>query len=161
MMKESSPHCALMETPAASATVPSIPRELAGILGRLLSRSRDPLDDEIIVLAKTLEDACAKMETLAREMRALGVLAERLIEERRRAEEPARPRAIFEPKSDEPGISTRERQVLTHLLGGMSNREISRELGISEKTVKNHLWKAYRKIGVKSRTQLFHQLIST
>jgi len=161
MMKESSPHCALMETPAVSPPVPSIPRELAGILGGLLSRSRDPLDDEIIELAKTLENACAKMEALAREMRALGALAGRLIEERSRAEEPVRSRAIVEPKGDEPGISARERQVLTHLLGGMSNREISRELGISEKTVKNHLWKVYRKIGVKSRTQLFHQLIST
>ena len=150
-----------METPAASAPVSSAPRELAGILGRLLSRSRDPLDDEIIVLARTLEDACAKMETLAREMRALGVLAGRLVEERSRAEEPVRSRAVVGRKDDKPGISTRERQVLTHLLGGMSNREISRELGISEKTVKNHLWKVYRKIGVRSRTQLFHQLIST
>jgi DNA-binding NarL/FixJ family response regulator len=58
-------------------------------------------------------------------------------------------------------ISNMERLVLNHLVGGKSNREISNELGISEKTVKNHLWKIYRKLGVKSRTQLFHRLLSS
>lgn len=57
-------------------------------------------------------------------------------------------------------VSKRERAVLAHLLDGLSNREISRELGISEKTVKNHLWKLYRKLGVRSRTQLFHSFLS-
>jgi hypothetical protein len=32
--------------------------------------------------------------------------------------------------------------------------------GISDKTVKNHLWKIYRKLGVENRTQLFHLLIT-
>ena len=58
-------------------------------------------------------------------------------------------------------VSRREKEILSHLLGGKSNREISRELAISEKTVKNHLWKLYRKLGVRNRTQLFHYLIST
>ena len=56
-------------------------------------------------------------------------------------------------------ISKREGEVLTHLLEGKSNNKISLELGISEKTVKNHLWKIYRKFGVENRTQLFHKLI--
>lgn len=58
-------------------------------------------------------------------------------------------------------ISKREREVLIQLLGGKTNREISHELGISEKTVKNHLWKIYRKLDVENRTQLFNRLIST
>ena len=60
-----------------------------------------------------------------------------------------------------PSISKREREVLIQLLGGKTNREISHELGISEKTVKNHLWKIYRKLDVENRTQLFNRLIST
>ena len=58
-------------------------------------------------------------------------------------------------------ISRRKSEVLTQLLGGKTNRKISQELDISEKTVKNHLWKIYRKLGVKNRTQLFHRLISS
>ena len=56
-------------------------------------------------------------------------------------------------------ISRREKEILINLLWGRSNKEISLELEISEKTVKNHLWKIYRKLGVKNRTQLFHHLI--
>jgi DNA-binding CsgD family transcriptional regulator len=159
-MKERSPHCATME-PAAEPAGPAaaFPGPEEG-LDRLLSRAGDPLDDEIITLVKSLTDLVARADALVEEMRALGMLAVRLADARERG--PAAPRrpARIEAASPESRISTRERQVLSHLLRGMSNREISRELGISEKTVKNHLWKAYRKIGVRSRTQLFHHLIS-
>jgi DNA-binding CsgD family transcriptional regulator len=57
-------------------------------------------------------------------------------------------------------VSMREREIMIQLLEGKTNREISQTLGISEKTVKNHLWRLYRKLGVENRTQLFHQLIS-
>ena len=53
-------------------------------------------------------------------------------------------------------ISSREKDVIKQLIGGKTNREISVVLGIDEKTVKNHLWKIYRKMGVKSRSQLLH-----
>jgi DNA-binding CsgD family transcriptional regulator len=62
-------------------------------------------------------------------------------------------------KTDVP-MTARERQILRELLGGKTNREISLSLDINEKTVKNHLWKLYRKWGVRSRTQLFHKLVS-
>jgi DNA-binding CsgD family transcriptional regulator len=57
-------------------------------------------------------------------------------------------------------VSNREHEILARLLEGKSNREISKVVGISEKTVKNHLWKIYRKLGVKSRSQLFHYMMS-
>ena len=57
-------------------------------------------------------------------------------------------------------ISKSERRVLIHLFSGNSNKDIAQKLSISEKTVKNHLWRVYKKIGVKSRTQLFHYLIN-
>ena len=39
---------------------------------------------------------------------------------------------------------------------GMSNREIATQLEISEHTVKVHLWRLFRRLGVKSRTQALH-----
>lgn len=57
-------------------------------------------------------------------------------------------------------MTAREREILGELLAGKTNREISRSLGIAEKTVKNHLWKIYRKWGVKSRIQLYNKHVS-
>ncbi len=56
-------------------------------------------------------------------------------------------------------LSRRELEILYHLIQGKQNKSISKELGISEKTVKNHLWKIYRKFGVENRTELFNLLI--
>jgi DNA-binding NarL/FixJ family response regulator len=50
-------------------------------------------------------------------------------------------------------LTTRERGILRMLARGLSNRLIARELGISEKTVKNHLSNIYFKIGATHRTQ--------
>ncbi|WJV50659.1 helix-turn-helix domain-containing protein [Streptomyces flavofungini] len=52
-----------------------------------------------------------------------------------------------------PALTARERGVLHLLALGLSNRLIARELGISEKTVKNHLSSIYLKIGATHRTQ--------
>jgi DNA-binding NarL/FixJ family response regulator len=57
-------------------------------------------------------------------------------------------------------LSKRENEVLYELLMGHKNSEIAQILGITEKTVKNHLWNAYKKYDVFSRTQLFHKLLS-
>ena len=51
------------------------------------------------------------------------------------------------------GVSRREREVLGLLLDGMPNKLIARRLGISEKTVKSHLTKVFRAIGVDDRVQ--------
>ena len=49
-------------------------------------------------------------------------------------------------------LSPREREVLVHLAAGRSNREIARQLFLSEATVKTHLNHLYEKLGVESRT---------
>src|SRR3546814_583945 len=49
-------------------------------------------------------------------------------------------------------LSQREREALGLLCEGASNAQIAWELGISEKTVRNHLSHLYEKIGVHSRT---------
>lgn len=49
-------------------------------------------------------------------------------------------------------LTRREEEVLRLLGEGCSNAEIARRLSIKEPTVKSHLWRLYRKIGVASRT---------
>ena len=51
-----------------------------------------------------------------------------------------------------PALSDREGQVLARVAAGHSNREIARELLISEATVKTHLVHVFDKLGVDSRT---------
>jgi two-component system NarL family response regulator len=50
-------------------------------------------------------------------------------------------------------LTRREIDILTLLAEGRSNREISRQLFLSEKTVKAHLAAVFRKLGVTNRTQ--------
>lgn len=51
------------------------------------------------------------------------------------------------------GLTDRERETLTHLAGGRSNRQIAERMCISERTVKAHLTSAYRTIGAQDRVQ--------
>lgn len=50
-------------------------------------------------------------------------------------------------------LSPRELQVLQGLCEGKANKEIARDLGIQEPTVKLHMKTLYRKIGAHNRTQ--------
>ena len=50
-------------------------------------------------------------------------------------------------------LSEREREVLLCVAEGLPNKLIARKLGISEKTVKAHLTRVFRQIGVTDRTQ--------
>ena len=68
------------------------------------------------------------------------------------AEEPRRPTEMDE--SHQFGqLSMREIEVLRLVAQGMSNRVIAKTLFISEKTVKNHLYNIFKKIGVTDRTK--------
>ena len=51
-------------------------------------------------------------------------------------------------------LSPRAAEVLELLLGGMSKRQISMQLNISENTVRYHVKQLYRKCGVHNRAQL-------
>lgn len=50
-------------------------------------------------------------------------------------------------------LTPRERDVLHHLVGGHSNKEIGHRLHVEEVTVAVHLRAIFRKLGVKNRTQ--------
>jgi DNA-binding NarL/FixJ family response regulator len=57
-----------------------------------------------------------------------------------------------EPASPAEGLSVRETQVLRLVAIGLANKQIGRRLGISERTVKAHLGRVFRQIGVADRT---------
>jgi two-component system nitrate/nitrite response regulator NarL len=49
-------------------------------------------------------------------------------------------------------LSEREREVLVLLARGLSNRQIAEELRLSAETVKTHVVRLYRRLGVSTRT---------
>jgi len=50
-----------------------------------------------------------------------------------------------------PVLTPRERELVTLLAGGLTNRQIGRELGIAEGTVRKHLEHVYARLGVTNR----------
>lgn len=50
-------------------------------------------------------------------------------------------------------LSSREMQVIRHIGQGLSNKEISSQLRLSEKTVKNHISRIFSKLDICARSQ--------
>ena len=78
----------------------------------------------------------------------------------RRAPRMTRPAAVADPASSRARtrattqpLTPRERDVLTCVCRGLSNKQIARELGLAEKTVKTHVGHIFAKLGVTDRTQ--------
>lgn len=85
------------------------------------------------------------------------------------ADEPAWPRFLEEARRflDEPAaagiasgaalplgdLTPQERNVLEHIARGLDNVEIATSLGLSEKTIRNHITRIFDKIGVEHRYQ--------
>jgi DNA-binding NarL/FixJ family response regulator len=137
--------------------------EMDGIAATQVIRRELP-DTEVIALTSVLEDASVVgavkagaigyllKDTRAQELRqaikaaAAGQVqlspqaAARLIRE---VVAPERPEALSE----------RETDVLRLLAHGLANKEIARDLSITEKTVKTHVSSILGKLGVQSRTQ--------
>jgi DNA-binding NarL/FixJ family response regulator len=62
--------------------------------------------------------------------------------------------------ASEARLTRRETEILELLAAGHSNREISKRLFLSEKTVKAHLATVFRKLGVNNRTQAAMMAVS-
>ena len=62
---------------------------------------------------------------------------------------------VFGPQTEAPapGLSGREREVLTEIASGATNREIAERLYLSPHTVKEHTSSIYRKLGVRNRAE--------
>jgi len=55
--------------------------------------------------------------------------------------------------ADLAALSVRQREILGHVVEGLSNAEIGRRLYLSESTIKQHLRAAYKLLGVSNRTE--------
>ena len=51
-------------------------------------------------------------------------------------------------------LTTRERQIVRVMAEGLTNKEIAQRLKLAEGTVKVHLHRIYRKLGIANRTAL-------
>jgi DNA-binding NarL/FixJ family response regulator len=59
----------------------------------------------------------------------------------------------LQPKKEISGLTEREIEILKTIASGLKNREIADKLFISEKTVKTHINRIFRKLGVNNRTR--------
>ncbi|MCO6008602.1 LuxR C-terminal-related transcriptional regulator [Actinoallomurus purpureus] len=53
-----------------------------------------------------------------------------------------------------PEVTARQRQIIHLVVAGSSNRDIAEQLGLSVRTVENHLLRAYERLGVGGRAEL-------
>ncbi|MEU1042909.1 LuxR C-terminal-related transcriptional regulator [Streptomyces sp. NPDC005551] len=58
-------------------------------------------------------------------------------------------------------LTTREREVAALAAGGLSNRDIADCLVVSVRTVENHLYRVYEKLGITARSDLPRALLGT
>ncbi len=61
--------------------------------------------------------------------------------------------AVRSNESSVSSLTSRERAVLELVADGLQNKQIARQLGISEPTVKSYLTRTFQRIGVNSRTE--------
>lgn len=52
-----------------------------------------------------------------------------------------------------PILTDRENQILKLIAGGLTNKQISSSLSISESTVENHIHHVYKKLKISNRAQ--------
>ncbi len=82
-----------------------------------------------------------------------GIWAERRILEKAISKPMLLPETLQSHIPGLPPLTNREMEMLTLVLQGATNREIADKSKISERTVKTHLYRVYRKLKVKSRTK--------
>ncbi|POM27868.1 Transcriptional regulatory protein DegU [Actinomadura rubteroloni] len=101
--------------------------------------------------ADVIAEVTAALEVIGRTLAALERLLASL--ENARSTQAGETAAPAESSGTAGRLTRQERRVLDLICAGKSNREISRALGIAEKTAKNHVYSIFRKLGVHSRLE--------
>jgi DNA-binding NarL/FixJ family response regulator len=121
---------------AGDDSPPAVERALrVGATGYLINGQYSP--DELVAAVLATANGQPRLSPAA-----VRVLVERL-RTTRTHREPTRP----------PRLSRREEEIIGHLVRGRTNAEIARSLGISEKTVKNHVNHVYAKLHTRNRAE--------
>lgn len=58
------------------------------------------------------------------------------------------------PSAGIAGLTSAEREVVTLVSEGLTNAEIGARLHLSRRTVQGHLYRVFKKLGVRTRTEL-------
>jgi DNA-binding NarL/FixJ family response regulator len=137
--------------------LPRILAETPGARVLILTALRDPGRDEAALHAgaRGFVHKDASAEVVVRAVRA--VAAGELWFEPRLLESAGAPRrAGTTTPLPEPfaSLTEREREIVRLVGEGLRNEEIARRLGITEKTVRNHLTAVFDKVGVSGRLEL-------
>jgi len=125
--------CVLKDAPSEEDAIADIK---AGIRGFIKTT------DQAIIIAKAL-----------RSVYGGEIWAERRVLEKAIANPMLLPETLQTHVPGLPPLTNREMEMLTLVLQGATNREIADKSKISERTVKTHLYRVYRKLRVKSRTK--------
>ncbi|WP_280413652.1 helix-turn-helix transcriptional regulator [Nocardia asiatica] len=116
------------------------------LLGRVLAESGDSAAAQReFDAALTIATAHRAAELTARVREARALLAE---------PSPGPERDPDPPVSAFDGLTGRQREIVSRVVRGMTNRQIAEELFVSEKTVEAHLSRLFAKVNVSSRAAL-------
>lgn len=57
-------------------------------------------------------------------------------------------------------LTGQEEKIVFHVCEGLTNREIAEHMGLSEHTVKNHLFRIYSRLGISSRVEVMFSVLT-
>ena len=57
-------------------------------------------------------------------------------------------------------LTEQEERIVSHVCEGLTNREIAECMGLSEHTVKNHLFRIYSRLGISSRVEVMFSVLT-
>lgn len=129
----------------AARTIATTPSARAGELAELVQRVEETGNFDACVVAIR---GSAELEQLVRDSPGFCGVAHRVLNAALPNQELVDPEGSLTQS-----LSRREREVLTLLVSGLTNKQIGTTLFISEVTVKAHLRRIYAKLGVTRRTQ--------
>jgi DNA-binding NarL/FixJ family response regulator len=103
---------------------------------------------EPYLLAETIRLAAAGQEPIGRQIARRPQVSERVLQTYRQLAQ----LAVARPEREIP-LTPRERRILGFVAQGLTNRQIGRQLGLSENTIKADLSGIMRQLGLRGRTE--------
>lgn len=143
---------------------------MRGLSGLEVARRAPKLSpDTAIVVYSGIDDRATVREVLDAGVHAFVVKEASLDELRRALDAVGRGQRYVDPvvsaqlldQHDRPVLTKREREVLRLLANGSSYEEVGAALFISSETVRTHVAKVVRKLGVRTRTQAVAEALRT